>query len=598
MNQLPNPQQEPGIERRLLLVFALTFVVIVGMQQFLGKYLPGAQPATQPKAAAQAPAPAGTTPAAPAPMGATATGNAPTIGAGPAANAAAATSAPVQASAETETVIETDVFKVTFTNKGGLVKSWVLKQHTDDKDQPLDLVDHLAAEKYGLPLSFFAYDEGLRNQLNTALYVASASGTLKAPADLTYEYRQGDLAVRKSFHFDNTYVLKVQTSVQRNGVEASAYPAWPSGFGEEPSSTQYPQQRVSYLSGDKLERLEPKNVSGGATLPGPFTWAGPSGRYFAALFLPNDAANATLVTLHGPLDVPKNARNPKDGEPVQVSILGAAVGSKSGPTSQRLFVGPKAFDLLKGIKTEDGNGPDLTGAVDLGKWLYYIASPLFLWLKWTYQHVVQNWGWAIALQTLIINLALLPLRVTSMRSALKMQRLQPEMDAVKKKYEKYALRDPRRQEMNKEIGALMQAQGVNPIGGCLPLIIQMPFLIAYYRVLQSVFELRHAEWLWVHDLASPDPYHLLPIGVIGTMFLMQRLTPSPGMDPAQQKMMAFMMPVMLGFISWNLPAGLGLYWVVGSVIGIVQQQVMNRTSLGQQMREMAEKRARDAKRKK
>lgn len=595
MNQLPNPQQEPGIERRLLLVFALTFVVIVGMQQFMGKYMPGGQTANQPKPAAAAPAqqsaPAANTPApanAPAAAGATAAG----------ANAAnPAAPANVQASTETETVVETDVFKVTFTNRGGQVKSWVLKQHTDDKDQPLDLVDKLAAEKYGLPLSLFAYDEGLRNQLNTSLYVASATGTVKAPADLTFEYRAGDLAVRKHFHFDNSYVLDVQTSVQRNGSEVAAYPAWPSGFGEEPSSTQYPQQRVSYLSGEKIERLEPKNVSGGNTVVGPFYWAGPTGRYFAALFMPADPASASLVTLHNPLDVPKDARNPKEGEPVRVSVLGAAVGSKSGPTSEQLFVGPKAFDLLKGIRTEGGNGPDLTGAVDLGKWLYYIASPLFLWLKWTYVHVVQNWGWAIALQTLIINLALLPLRVTSMRSALKMQRLQPEMDAIKKKYEKYSMRDPRRQDMNKEIGTLMQANGVNPIGGCLPLVIQMPFLIAYYRVLQSVFELRHASWLWIHDLAAADPYHILPIGVIGTMFLMQRLTPSPGMDPAQQKMMAFMMPVMLGFISWNLPAGLGLYWVVGSVIGIVQQQVMNRTSLGQQMREMAEKRAREAKKK-
>jgi len=171
--------------------------------------------------------------------------------------------------------------------------------------------------------------------------------------------------------------------------------------------------------------------------------------------------------------------------------------------------------------------------VDFG-WLGLIARPLFLWLKWTYNHIVPNWGWAIVLQTLIINLALLPLRLSQMRSMLKMQRVAPQIKSIQEKYKKYGMRDPRKQPMNEEIAALYKKEGVNPAGGCLPLVIQMPFLFAYYRMLGVAMDLRHAHWLWVPDLSSPDPWHILPIAVIITMLIMQRLTRRPhGPDPAE-----------------------------------------------------------------
>src|SRR4029077_15370835 len=194
------------------------------------------------------------------------------------------------------------------------------------------------------------------------------------------------------------------------------------------------------------------------------------------------------------------------------------------------------------VPTISGAEQDLRGLVNFG-FFGVIARPLFLWLKWTYNYV-HNWGWAIAIQTLVINLALLPLRISSMKSALKMQKIQPLMNSIKEKYKKYSMRDPRRQEMNVEIQALMKQEGVNPVGGCLPLVIQMPFLIAYYSMLGAAIELRRAPWLWIHDLSSPDPLHILPIAIIVSMFLTQRMTPQAGMDPAQQKMMNFMMPAM------------------------------------------------------
>jgi YidC/Oxa1 family membrane protein insertase len=146
--------------------------------------------------------------------------------------------------------------------------------------------------------------------------------------------------------------------------------------------------------------------------------------------------------------------------------------------------------------------------------------------------------------------------------------------------------------MNQEVSALYKQEGVNPIGGCLPLVIQMPFLFAYYRMLGVALDLRHAHWLWIKDLSSADPYHILPIAIIITMLFTQRMTPQAGMDPSQQKMMNLIMPVMLGVISWNLAAGLCLYWSEGNLIAMVQQTVMNKTALGREMREMMEKRAR------
>ena len=168
------------------------------------------------------------------------------------------------------------------------------------------------------------------------------------------------------------------------------------------------------------------------------------------------------------------------------------------------------------VPTVVGAPQDLRALVNFG-FFGVIARPLFLWLKWTYEKVIHNWGWAIVLQTLIINLALLPLRIASMKSALKMQKVAPQIKAIQEKYKKYSMRDPRKQEMNQEVSALYKAEGVNPVGGCLPMLIQMPFLFAYYSMLGAAIELRQAPWLWIHDLSSRDPYFVLPIALVVSM---------------------------------------------------------------------------------
>jgi YidC/Oxa1 family membrane protein insertase len=344
------------------------------------------------------------------------------------------------------------------------------------------------------------------------------------------------------------------------------------------------------MQGGKNENQAAKKISGGATIPGPFEWAGVSDLSFAAIFLPDTPSQTLLVGLHDAVDVPRHG---KTDQTDSASVLGAAMGSASGHTSMRLFAGPKVIDVLASVRaTSNGGqtGPSLEPAVDFG-YSGIIAKPLFLALRWVHEHIVSNWGWAILVLTLVINLAMLPTRIQMMKSALKMQRIQPEMNAIKEKYKKYKATDPRRADMNKEMFDLQKREGVNMFGGCLPMLVQWPLLFAFYRMLLHTIELRQAPWLWIHNLAAPDPLHILPVFFIVTMFLVQYLTPSPGMDPAQQKMMAFTMPVFFGFMTWNLSSGLALYWAFGNVINVIQQAIMNRTGIGKQMREIAAKRA-------
>ncbi len=569
----------------MLMVFAVTFALIILSQIFLFKKpsatqksnVSNASEATQSSQAASQSAPPA--PVAPAQLS---------------KHPAATPISTKAAGSEVETVVENQLYRIVFTNRGAQVKSWVLKKYKDDEGHPLDLINK-DAEKFGLPLSLYTYDETLRNQINSALYVGSSSGNLTAPGELTYEYSAGGVTVRKTFQFGDTYVVSLETAVTQNGNVVKAYPMWPAALGDETSGPAYAAEKIEYMADGKTERLAAKKVSGGNTIRGPFNWAGPQDQFFAAIFLPDNPDTAEMVTLHNAITVPKDPKKPDPNNVVHYEVLGAAVGDNSGVTRERLFVGPKALEVLETVRSNTApgqmNGPDLRNVVDFG-FFSLIARPLFLWLKWTHEHVASNWGVSIIILTLIINLALLPLRITSMRSALKMQKLQPQMKAIQERYKKYPMRDPKRQEMNAEIGELYKREGVNPAGGCLPLVIQMPFLFAFYSMLQNAIELRQAPFLWLHDLSAPDKLFIMPIIIVVSTFLVQKMTPASGMDPKQQQMMTLMMPLMIGWFSFNLPSGLSVYWVFGNVIAVIQQYVMNRTGLGKEMREEMEKRAR------
>ena len=578
MAEIRNPNQPGGggQDSRTLLIFSIVFVLI-----FLGLQYFGPKKKTQPETPAEvASSSASKAPIPPA--------SAPAVSR--TTTSANATANAVVAAAETTTVVENELYRITFSNRGGQAVSWILKKYKDEAGKPLDLVNPKAAAKVGYPLSLWTYDANQRNQLVQALYVPSATGVLNAPATLTFTYSNNGLDVKKVFTFDSTYVLHVDVTATDHGSPITALVAWPGGFGDQETLPDYAASQFNTMQGGKNENQAVKKIAGGATLPGPFEWAGVSDLYFAAIFLPDTPQQALLVSLHDSVEVPRHGKTDQNDP---ASVIGAAMGSNTGHSSMRLFAGPKVLDVLASVRaTANGGqtGPNLEPVVDFG-YSGIIAKPLFLALRWVHEHIVSNWGWAILVLTLVINLAMLPTRIQMMKSALKMQRIQPEMNAIKEKFKKYKATDPRRADMNKEMFDLQKREGVNMFGGCLPMLVQWPLLFAFYRMLLHTIELRQAPWLWLHNLAAPDPLHILPVFFIVTMFLVQYLTPSPGMDPTQQKMMAFTMPVFFGFMTWNLSSGLALYWAFGNVINVIQQAIMNRTGIGKQMREVAAKRA-------
>jgi YidC/Oxa1 family membrane protein insertase len=508
--------------------------------------------------------------------------------------------ATVQAAGESSTIVENELYRITFSNRGAQVTSWILKGFKDKAGHPLDLVHDGAAKQFGYPLSLYTYDKSLTQSLAQALYVPSATGTLQAPASLSFDYSAGNITVHKTFTFGADYVVHADAVLLRDGAPISALLSWPSGLGDMETPQDYSGEQIDTSTDGKDQHLAFKNISGGATLKQPFDFAGLSDLYFAAVFMPDHPQDAMLVTLHNQIDVNKVSRMPGFSKgTAPAPVLGAAIGSLAGHDSVRLFVGPKSIKVLKSIKT--ANGSTLETLLDFGFW-GPVGKVLFLGLQAVHSvlphapDAVHNysWGWAIVIFTIFINLLLLPLRVKGMQSMLKMQRIQPQIDAIKAKYKNPKATDPKMAEMNAEIMKTQKDNGVSMFGGCIPSLIQLPLLFAFFTMMTRVVELRQAHWYWLPDLASADPYHILPILMVITSFLAQYYTPSPGVDPQQQKMMAFMMPVFSGWMTWQYASGLALYWNIGNIIMILQQQVMNRTSLGQEMREIAAKRARKA----
>jgi YidC/Oxa1 family membrane protein insertase len=579
--EIKNPnQQGGGQDSKTMLAFTAIFVLMfLGLQYFKPKKVPEAPPQQQQQQqqslAAQSQA------ASPAPAAATGVSG---------AQAASA----VRSSTESSTIVENELYRIQFSNRGAQVTSWILKKYKDADGQPLDLVNKQTSSQFGYPLSFFTYDAGLRNRLALALFVPSTTGDVSAPATVSFTWSDGSLTAHKTFSFDSSYVVHAETSVEQNGAPVTALLTWPSGFGDQDTLPQYAKGTFNGMQNGKSTSDAYKKVVGGATLNGPFDWAGVGDLYFAAIFLPDTPEQTTVVQLHNEVTIPRNLKKPDPNSTDRAPVLGAAVGVIGGPTATRLYAGPKLIDVLKSVKATgpDGKptGPDIEPIVSFG-WMKFISEPLFLILHWMHEHIIANWGWSILLLTLIINLAMLPTRITMMKSALKMQRIQPQMEAIKERYKKYKMNDPRRADMNQEIFALQKKEGANMFGGCLPMLIQWPLLYGFYNMLSNVFELRQAHWLWLPDLASPDPLHILPVFFIISMFLVQYLTPSPGVDPAQQRMMAFTMPAVFGFMTWSVASGLALYWACGNIVNIVQQTVMNRTSLGREMHDIAAKRA-------
>ena len=584
----PGGSGSGGDMRSTMAFFVLMLAVLFGYQYFFKpKTVP--TPPAQTQSQAQVPqtdASAGQTPW--APTGAQASGSAPAI---------AATS-------ETETSVENELYKIVFTNRGAQVKSWILKSYKDTGGKPLDMVQPQTAARFGFPLSFYTYEPALTAQLNQVLYQPSATGMLLAPNSLTFHYAANGLDVVKTLHFDSSYVVSVDTEVKRNGSPVRALLQWPAGLGDmeefrpgkAPSGAIRTVSQFAWNIDGKADQVVAAKVGGNATLNQAYQYAGITDLYFAAAFLPSYPSDASVVTLHNSVDLPSDLSDP-NSQKKATDVIGLAVGDQSGSTSLRLYAGPKQMDVLNTIHANgsDGKatGPSLEPLIHYG-WLGIVAKPLYIALRFLHGLLgtgISNWGWSIIIFTATFNLIMLPTRFVMMKSSIKMARIQPKVDAIRKRYAHLKMNDPKRSEMNTEIMALHQAEGINMVGGCLPLLVQMPLFIAYFEVLSNVIELRQAHWFWLTDLSLPDPFHVLPILIILSMFLTQFITPSPGMDPAQRRMMAFMMPVFFGFILWHYASGLALYWGTSNLINLSFQLIINQTKDGKELHAIAAKKA-------
>jgi YidC/Oxa1 family membrane protein insertase len=483
----------------------------------------------------------------------------------------------VQATAEKNIIVESALYRVELSNHGGVVRSWKLKKYFDDQKtpQPLDLVNSDVAQELGWPLSLQLSDPQLEARANSALYdVTPGSEKLDAPAEITFHWSDGHLDVTKKLKFQLDYLLSVEVSASLDGQPLAPAVAWRGGFGDKAAykSTQY--LNVFYKQADSLTLLQFKKlgVPGNQIQPfeqsGPMQFTGIMDQFFAATFIPDgtDLALWHWTQWHhfvGP-----------DNQPASEPAAEIAVGAMApGRLRARMFVGPKDLALLQKVQ------PSLEALINFG-WFGVIGKPLLFALQWLNRYI-SNWGWDIVVLTLVINIAVFPLKMKSWRSMQAMQKLGPEMRQIQDKYKKYSMTDPRKKGMQDEMAELYQRHGINPLaqmGGCLPMLLQMPIWYALWRVLTGAIELRHAPFVfWIHDLSAKDPFYILPIAMAITMYLMTKMTPqSAAVDPAQQKMLSFM-PLMFAAIFFTYASGLNLYMFTSNLVGVGQQYYLNRT---------------------
>ena len=559
-------------ELRILIASLLSVGVILLWVRYFGPKPPAIPPQTN-KPAQTAPSPA-TPQAAPPSAGAPVQrGPATGISALPKTNIAARSDAQ-----ERTIVVENDLYRVELSNRGAVVKSWQLKKYLDDAKPPrvLDLVHQEAAQQTGgWPFALVLDDEQLETAVNGGLYqVSSPASVIHAPADAEFVWSDGHIEVIKRFHFDHTYVVRAETSVKFNGAAVTAGLAWLGGFGDLTVVNPAPIETVSvfYSETGKLTNNMAKKLEGPEKWPrgvwqGAKDWTGIQDRYFTAVFLPpNGPAPGTLETRYWKVSRTVKVEDKDAEEPVPQ----IATAASAQPLALRVYVGPKDYDDLKKMN------PPLNALVNFG-WLEFIADPLFHGLKWLHKYM-PNWGWAIVVLTLIINMLLFPLRISSYKTQLKMQRVGPEIKQIQEKYKKYSMRDPRKAEMNKEVMAVYAREKINPVGGCFQMFLQMPIWFGLNTALRYAIELRHAPWLWIIDLSAKDPYYILPVLMGASMYFVSKMTPMTATDPQQQMMLKIMPITMAGmFVVFPISSGLALYILTSSLVGIVQQWYLNRT---------------------
>jgi YidC/Oxa1 family membrane protein insertase len=555
----PGGDKELSMEKRLLLAFGLMFVVLLGMPYFMSKFgpPPPAKPGVQKQVQTPTPAPASAaaTPAAQQPAGITA-----------AAIGGTSSSGPVAAAKEETFVLETDLYRVTLSNRGANVRSLILKKYRDQTGRLVELTSAKAAPVTGWPFSYWFNSGKPETDLDQALFVAKPSDDHLA---VDFEYSDGKVIAKKSFRLaKDRYQVEVRSDVRAAGAPLPHLLTWRGGFGDRTIHNAAANESTIYYDGSnsKLVTKSASNADKGIlSQTGNLVFAGLQDAYFAAVVLPPPGVTTEIETWRDEVVL-------GDDPNAKTAMVGAAIGGNfESPVP--VFIGPKDMAILRSTDKR------LEQMVDWG-FFAIIAKPLFLALRWVYENLFSNWGWAIIFVTIIINLLMIPLRFSSLRSAQKMQSIQPQVAAINEKYKNVGMRDAKKAQQNEELMALYQKHGINPLGGCLPLVLQMPFFFAFYKVLSVSIELRDAKWLWVSDLSQPELswIRILPLMMVVTQVVLQKLTPTTGGDPNQQRMMMFM-PLMLGFFFYSSASGLVLYWLTGNLVGIILQYFFNKAAV-------------------
>lgn len=480
-----------------------------------------------------------------------------------------------------EVTVETDLFRAVFTNKGAGLKSFILKKYKDDIKEPMDLISSKVNEKFGTHeiypfyLSPFEDVEEFR-EINNHRFLykgdltVSLDGSGDRPKEILFEYADTErkIYVMKRFTFSNgSYVLKVDYKVVIGGEVLEKAPIIFGPDLENNISKNRLMQaalRIGAYNGEDVKEVVFPNVKS-QRIDGPveqaegilgsnFYWAAYDTNYFAAIFKTHEEIKFHVV----------KKKIDKDQQELYSYIIAA--------NPKLVYLGPKDEQILAKIE-EQHQFKDAGEVVDYG-W-GFIGSIAKIMLKGILliYGFIPNYGWALVFFTIFVKILLFPLTYASSVSMAKMQTLQPKIKAIKKKYKNQ--KDPeQRRQMNQETMALYKQEKVNPAGGCLPMLLQMPILFAFFRLLPISITFRHEPWiLWITDLSVKDPIYALPILMGATQIIVSKMSPTTG-DSAQKKIM-YIMPVVMVILFMSYSSGLNLYWFIANLLQIGQQYIIN-----------------------
>lgn len=464
---------------------------------------------------------------------------------------------------EKEIPLETAEFSAVFTTRGAALKSFKLKKYRQSIDKKAALVE-LVNIKPGFPASLTVSFAGSDFYVDeNAVYEAKVE---KALSDRNAETERliftldypGVVRVEKIYRF---YPGKYHFDLEIRGINLSKNPLnqftalnWYEYVDPQRKEDQYGHEGPVSLVAKNIERDDVKKMAATKTIGPDVSWAGFESKYFIAAMIPPSPSLTSLSLSMGAQDtVNLSMKAPKSIIPTgQTSIL-----------TYSIYLGPKDYSILQALNV------GLENAVDFGDWLKWLAMPLLITLKFLYNNVVQNYGIAIIILTTLIKIIFWPLGNKSYQSMKEMQKLQPKMAELREKYK------DDKNRLSQEMMALYKAHKVNPMGGCLPMVIQIPVFFGLYKTLLYAIELRHSPLIWwIQDLSAKDPYYITPIIMGGTMFLQQKMTPPAG-DPMQAKIMLFM-PIIFTVMFLNFPSGLVIYWLFNNIISIGQQYYVNK----------------------